>query len=303
MTVTANHKFVSGKADGADPTFVQPSKWNQAHNFGGGSDGQALVRDSTQTEGADWVAPDLLGTSRLVFTNATTLTLQTGCIPLKIGGTWKRKFSAAVTVGTGGLAASTTYFVYAFDNAGTTTLELSTTGHVTDATFGVEVKSGDATRTLVGMVRTTGATQFIDTAQNRLVVSYYNRRTIAFQNAANGGNPATASAALVELAANWRCAVLCWADEAVLAQAAVTASHNVNNGAIGFAIGFDGTPFTAAVSMQDYLATAVLGVATSGIVAAPSEGLHTLSPFGSANAGGTSTYIDSVGVLTGIIRG
>src|SRR6266851_5333843 len=49
------HKFVSGKADGADGTLVQPSKWNQDHNFGGGSDGQLLVRDSTQVDGANWV--------------------------------------------------------------------------------------------------------------------------------------------------------------------------------------------------------------------------------------------------------
>ena len=33
------HKFVSGKADGADGTLVQPSKWNQNENLGQGADG------------------------------------------------------------------------------------------------------------------------------------------------------------------------------------------------------------------------------------------------------------------------
>lgn len=53
--ISVTHKFVSGKADGPDPTLVQPSKWNQAENFGAGADGQKAVRDSGQTEGASWV--------------------------------------------------------------------------------------------------------------------------------------------------------------------------------------------------------------------------------------------------------
>lgn len=49
--VTVAHKFVSGKADGPDPTFVQPSKWNQTLNVGGGVSKQLLVRDADQTDG------------------------------------------------------------------------------------------------------------------------------------------------------------------------------------------------------------------------------------------------------------
>lgn len=54
-SIQVTHKFVSGKADGADGTLVQPSKWNQAENFGAGSDGQVPIRDSSATEGASWV--------------------------------------------------------------------------------------------------------------------------------------------------------------------------------------------------------------------------------------------------------
>ena len=36
--------------------------------------------------------------------------------------------------------------------------------------------SGDATRTLVGIVNTNASTQFVDTATNRWVASYFNRR-------------------------------------------------------------------------------------------------------------------------------
>lgn len=52
--VAVTHKFISGKADGADPTLVQPSKWNQNENYGGGLDGQRIARDSGQTDGASW---------------------------------------------------------------------------------------------------------------------------------------------------------------------------------------------------------------------------------------------------------
>lgn len=56
--VTVNHSFVSGKADGADPTLVQPSAWNAAEVVAGGSDGQKTVRDSGQTKGSSWVNYD-----------------------------------------------------------------------------------------------------------------------------------------------------------------------------------------------------------------------------------------------------
>lgn len=53
--VAITHKFVSGKADGPDPTLVQPSKWNQDENLGGGADGQKAVRDSGQVDGGSWI--------------------------------------------------------------------------------------------------------------------------------------------------------------------------------------------------------------------------------------------------------
>lgn len=56
--VAITHKFVSGKADGPDPTLVQPSKWNQDENLGAGADGQKIARDSGQADGGSWVNYD-----------------------------------------------------------------------------------------------------------------------------------------------------------------------------------------------------------------------------------------------------
>lgn len=33
MAVSLKHNFVSAKADGADPTLVQPSNWNAEHDL------------------------------------------------------------------------------------------------------------------------------------------------------------------------------------------------------------------------------------------------------------------------------
>lgn len=57
------------------------------------------------------------------------------------------------------LAINTTYLIYAFNNSGTITADFSTTAHATSSTagnIGTEIKSGDDTRTLIGMVRTGG---------------------------------------------------------------------------------------------------------------------------------------------------
>jgi len=50
------------------------------------------------------------------------------------------------------LASGTLYYVYAFASAGALAIMASTTGHSTDATTGIETMTGDATKTLVGMI-------------------------------------------------------------------------------------------------------------------------------------------------------
>lgn len=51
------HPFVSAKSDTADATLVQPSNWNDGHKFTGGSHGNVLMRDTSDTTyGASWIA-------------------------------------------------------------------------------------------------------------------------------------------------------------------------------------------------------------------------------------------------------
>ena len=73
------------------------------------------------------------------------------------------------------LAADTVYYVYLFDNAGTLIIDFSQTGHQRSSQAnnnGTEIKQGDNSRTLIGIVMaTTGATPF----RSALLRSWLNR--------------------------------------------------------------------------------------------------------------------------------
>lgn len=110
------------------------------------------------------------------------------------------------------LAASTLYYVYLFNNAGTLTVDFSTTSHATDTAtgnVGVEIKSGDNSRTLIGMVYTNGSAQFSGAL---LVASWLNRQT-KVANAAVA-NSTTTSTSIVTFGSNVVSA-LTWADDAL----------------------------------------------------------------------------------------
>ncbi|MBI3126704.1 MAG: hypothetical protein HYZ11_03770 [Candidatus Tectomicrobia bacterium] len=81
---------------------------------------------------------------------------------------------AAKTISNAGLAANTAYYAYAYDNSGVVALELSAAAP--DLTTNkLPIKTGDVTRTLVGMARTDASVQFVDTAAQRFVISFWNR--------------------------------------------------------------------------------------------------------------------------------
>jgi hypothetical protein len=89
------------------------------------------------------------------------------------------------------LVAATTYYIYAFSNSGTVTADFSTTGHSASATagnVGTEIKTGDDTRSLIGMVRTGATVVYADDIR---IASWFNRRrksVLVSQNLAAVGN-------------------------------------------------------------------------------------------------------------------
>lgn len=54
MAANVKHVFNSTKGDGADPTLVRPSNWNDSHKVENGAVGQALVWDDAETNKVNW---------------------------------------------------------------------------------------------------------------------------------------------------------------------------------------------------------------------------------------------------------
>lgn len=210
--------------------------------------------------------------------------------------------SYAVSIATSASAADTgatvrgVWYVYAYDNDadGTIdTLDISPTGHSTDA-FGVETKTGDTTRVLVGMVaidQAAGVPIFVNSDVRPWVRSYFNRSTgpmvAVFSSATITG--AGANSVWTEIGSRFE--PLMWANESLR-------------------VGINGTYFNSstAVSQQVTWQTDTWnGVETPGalttiqtassnytyskaiIKKGLSEGMHTLAPVGFKSAG-TGTF-------------
>jgi hypothetical protein len=69
--------------------------------------------------------------------------------------------NAGLSISNSGLANSTRYYVYLYDNGGTPALELSTTAFAIDTATSYPVKTGDATRYYCGSTITDGSAQFV----------------------------------------------------------------------------------------------------------------------------------------------
>lgn len=117
---------------------------------------------------------------------------------LTINGARVQIPSAGVTLSPSGLTPSTFYYIYAYVNSSVLTLEASITTPVVDSASGLKIKSGDATRTFVGVwVCETGPSWAPDGTAKIGGLSYFNRqqktvvgRFAANRTVASGGAPA-----------------------------------------------------------------------------------------------------------------
>lgn len=121
--------------------------------------------------------------------------------------------AAGVSLVPAGLGTGGIYNIYAYMNAGVMTLEASATGHSTH-TDGVEIKTGDPTRTLVGMSRAGSATSWTPNAVNVVAnISWFNRSLLAGQ--ASGSGSIVNAASAQEFSSATRVYVMNWAGEAI----------------------------------------------------------------------------------------
>jgi hypothetical protein len=194
--------------------------------------------------------------------------------------------SAGITVSTSGLAASTLYYVYAFMNAGVMTLEAVTTTHTTNAATGVEVKSGDATRTLVGMMYVTTGSVTADSGIARYVASYFNRRnrTVAF-----AVQSSTSSTTTVDLAPSNHVFWLDWGDDEIFASSLGTTTMSLSGASTTIDVSIDGSFSSSYASTGQAYAASVNVPSVSSFSGILSEGLHFMSIAGVVSSG-SATY-------------
>ena len=151
--------------------------------------------------------------------------------------------AAGVSLAPTGLSVSTKYYIYAVATVGViTSLEASTTAPVADTAagnIGVKIKTGDSTRSLVGMVYPTTGPAFMDSITQRFVRTYYNRAPLELRVSLGGGTASTTGAEIN--AGSSRLEAMVWADECF----DVNENGTVYNGTAGqstySSIAFNGT--------------------------------------------------------------
>jgi len=200
-----------------------------------------------------------------------------------INGVAREIPEAGVTIGSGGLAVSTWGYVYAYWTGAAIALECNQTAYVLDSTMGIPVKSGDASRTLVGMWSTDGTPVFNDAA------SYWNRRLRAFEDLQTGSF-AIASVGFVAISPSTPVDRLFWADSPAVAAGYSAAIHATDLGYVGLALG----ETSAAVSGKEVSANPKTSQALAlsvGRVFAFTEGRHKVYLLGKSNhASNAATY-------------
>lgn len=206
------------------------------------------------------------GQCRLTKSGANLLLKPCGGNLLTINGTPQIVPDAGVTLAPTGLTAGF-YYIYAYMSGATMTLEASTTARATSTTAGnkgVEIKSGDDSRTLVGAAYST-TSSFTDQLNSRSVISWFNRRNVTGRYFLTT-NRTTTSTSIAEINAEARVYFLTWSDEAVHATANGSASNSTAFQDTQMAIGWDGVSVLGGVSKQaNTTATSINSLAATSI--------------------------------------
>jgi hypothetical protein len=186
----------------------------------------------------------------------------------------------------GNLAASTTYYVYCYNDAGTLRGDFSLTGHARSATtgnVGTEIKTGDDSRSLIGMARTWSSSQFLDQADARFVRSWFNRTSQGAIGAASGSTVSTSYVQATGVAY-----VLSWLGETVtfgfsgsVSSSGITTIQN--------AMGLGAATYNCA----NYLPAASSAGASLSAVVMPAEGLQTVTNYLASGSGSITATINA----------
>lgn len=201
-------------------------------------------------------------------------------------------------VASSSVSASTLYYIYLWNNSGTWVLDAETGGHATDSSTGIEIKSGDNTKTLVGMIHADANKKVMKGGQTNTsgdtntVASWDNRIPTTTSCGFTTNRTSTSHLAQVEVNAENRCYFMSWGDAASFSSDQ-TGSSNTTGAGLTTWIQLDGagvgyTLVSSAGILQTVANYTALLVAP-GIVS-PSEGFHYTVLSVEVNSGTTVTY-------------
>lgn len=229
------------------------------------------------------------GQCRLSVASPTSLTL----LPFNgnqiiVGGYARQIPPGGVSISNSGLPANALRYVYAYSSSGAIALELSSTGHSVGPN-GVEVKNGDASRSLVGMIYTTASSQFADSPTQRLCANWFNRRLRAgVATLLVDTNFSTVVSS--EITASLRVSALYWSNSGAYS---LIANGSVSNNTAGGIAGFEGR-INGGVFGTEARSTFSAAGAYECLVSAShseniAEGLITATAYGYVSSGSVAT--------------
>ncbi|WFU23145.1 hypothetical protein QA649_34455 [Bradyrhizobium sp. CB1717] len=239
------------------------------------------------TARANLGVPQVYGQCRLIKSGSNIVLMPYNGNLLTVNGIPCTVPDAGVSLAATGLTAGTVYMIYATASAGViNALEASTTAHGTSTTAGNkgnEVKSGDDTRTLVGIASPNTGPVWAD----NLVLSWFNRTKKSFSSH-NTATRSTTSTTFVELHSEMRVEFLTWSDEIVDAVLAGSGYPGAPSHAVFAAIGFDGnTPEDGMAAISDGTSGALRPVAAAASRTL-TEGRHYATVLGASDSSSAS---------------
>ena len=264
----------AGTAGGVSPDFL----WDTVNNI------WWVCTTSGDAASAVWYGASAQpsGQCYLSMSGSNLLLLPKNGNKVPVNGALETIPAAGVSLAPTGLTASTLYYIYAEMVGGVITLLASTTGHSTDAATGVEVMTGDATKTLVGMgyVNAAGAWS--------LVLSWFNRQDVWLGTSSGlSGTITTSSAVQISII---DVPFLCWAGHAV--ELCPLLAHQTSTA--GFAVGLFSYIDGANVGEAQAISTSFVGqtITTQATnYAYPTEGYHVAQVWANTNSGQSITLV------------
>lgn len=197
------------------------------------------------------------------------------------------------------VAASTLYYIYLWNTSGTWVLDAETTGHATDSTTGIEIESGDDTKTLVGMIHTNSGKKVMTLGETtsgmpdtNTVATWDNRVPTVTRCGFTATRTSSASSGQTEINSENRCYFMSWGDGASFS---TNITGYSNTAAAGFATDLNlngvgtGFPLIIATGLVQSTANAE-ALITGNAMSVVREGYNYTVLSAQVNAGTTVTY-------------